>query len=53
MAEHSLENRFKTSIRGRGLEWSSALVMVGWGFVLAMPGDTLAGPPLWASSAMA
>jgi hypothetical protein len=44
MADHSLENRFRASIQDRGLEWYSALVMVGWGFVLALPGDTLAGP---------
>jgi len=31
-------------MQDRGLEWFSALVMVAWGFTLALPGDTLAGP---------
>jgi len=28
----------------RGLEWFSAAVMLSWGLVLALPGDTLAQP---------
>lgn len=39
-----LFTRFLLIFNDRGLEWFSALVMVGWGITLAMPGDTLAGP---------
>lgn len=31
-------------LNDRALEWFSALVMLGWGVTLILPGDTLAGP---------
>jgi len=40
---HSLERHFKLHMQDRALEWFSALIMLSWGAVLAMPGDTLAG----------
>ncbi|MDF2118180.1 hypothetical protein PY365_21630 [Roseiarcaceae bacterium H3SJ34-1] len=40
---HTLEHRFKLHMQDRALEWFSAMIMLSWGAVLAMPGDTLAG----------
>lgn len=40
----ALRHQLSTHMQDRALEWFSALVMLSWGMVLAMPGDTMAGP---------
>jgi hypothetical protein len=36
--------RFLLFFHDRGLEWFSAVIMLGWGLTLVLPGDTLSGP---------
>lgn len=40
----TLDAKFVASFHGRGLEWFSSLVMLGWALVLAHPAQTLEGP---------
>lgn len=36
--------RFVRHMQDRSTEWFSSIVMLGWGIVLALPGQTLAAP---------
>ena len=42
--DHADNARFRLAVQDRGLEWFSALVMIGWAVALGLPGDTLAAP---------
>lgn len=44
MDQNATEARLRSAVHDRGLEWFSALVMVGWAVALGLPGDTLAAP---------
>jgi hypothetical protein len=52
MSEHHksglIETRIMLHMQDRALEWFSAFVMLSWGLVLALPGDSLAGQNFYA-----
>jgi hypothetical protein len=41
---HDLKTRLRAHVNDRALEWFSASIMLAWSLVLALPGQTLAGP---------